>query len=407
MPHEGPDTEVIAESSPEPYARTSAPPLHPQVLERYEVGRCLGTGTFGVVYEARERAGGTPVALKKLAIADAGAVYAFKQEFRALVDVVHENLVRLDELFSVDGELYLSMELVEGESFLTRVRPPEKIRAPSLHAAETAALDETTGRGDSRSGERLGSLDGSGGGAGPTSGRRPRAARPADKVRLRAALLQLAQGVLAIHRAKKLHRDLKPSNVLCTESGRVVILDFGLVAAPGPRRERRVVGTPAYMSPEQAQGLPLGPASDWYAVGVMLYEALTGELPIGGDLRDIMLGKQALDAPDPRTRAEGVPADLAELCLGLLARDPRSRPTGAAVVRALHDAGSAVGLSSRPPPARPPDGGDPHTPPRARPPPARLTRAPSRSSTWRRWSGAITTWPPSTRPSPPRAPTRP
>ena len=141
--------------------------------------------------------------------------------------------------------------------------------------------------------------------------------------------------MLAIHRAKKLHRDLKPSNVLVTASSRVVILDFGLVAAPGPRRERRVVGTPAYMSPEQAQGVPLGPPSDWYSVGVMLFEALTGALPYEGDARTIMRDKQALDAPDPRTRDEGIPDDLAELCLGLLRRDPRERTTGPELLRAL------------------------------------------------------------------------
>jgi eukaryotic-like serine/threonine-protein kinase len=335
--HEGPDTEVIAESTPEPFVRGSAPPLHPHVLERFEVGRCLGAGTFGVVYEARERASGTEVALKKLSISDAAAIYAFKQEFRALADVVHENLVRLDELFSIDDELYLSMELVEGESFLDYVRAapdegsldPERSRAVAFAAAPTESLASAISSGATQGGSHGAEP------AGPTSGARARARGLADVGLLRAALRQLALGVLAVHRAKKLHRDLKPSNVLCTHSGRVVILDFGLVAAPGPRRERRVVGTPAYMSPEQARGLALGPASDWYSVGVMLYEALTGELPIDGDVRTILESKQVLAAPDPRARAGGVPDDLAELCLALLDADPRVRATGATVLRAL------------------------------------------------------------------------
>ena len=357
MRREGPDTEVFASSLPEASSQRSSPPLHPRVLERFEVGRCLGTGTFGVVYEARERAGRTPVALKKLALSDAGAVYAFKQEFRALVDVVHENLVRLDELFSVDDELYLSMELVEGESFLAHVRPVVAPSAAVFAAAATAALDSSHDGGAHegtssatnaplRPATRPEDVTSTAGvsDSEPLSGpRTPEARAPGssrgpgvvDLARLRSALRQLAHGVLAIHRAKKLHRDLKPSNVLCTGSGRVVILDFGLVAAPGARRERRVVGTPAYMSPEQAQGLPLAPASDWYAVGVMLYEALTGALPIEGDVHAIMEGKQALDAPDPRTRARGVPDDLAELCIGLLARDPRVRATGGTVIWAL------------------------------------------------------------------------
>jgi hypothetical protein len=308
------------------------PPLHQRVLDRYEVGRCLGIGTFGVVYEARERGGGAPVALKKLSISDAAAVYAFKQEFRALVDVVHENLVRLDELFSFDEELYLSMELVLGDSFIDHVRPAPEPDA-SFASRATASLGAVEARAGSSRTPTAG--DGCEGAPAPSSGRRARAAGRPDFDRLRASLRQLAEGVLAIHRAKKLHRDLKPSNVLVTASSRVVILDFGLVAAPGPRRERRVVGTPAYMSPEQAQGVPLGPASDWYAVGVMVYEALTGELPYEGDVRSIMIGKQACDAPDPRSRAAGVPDDLADLCLGLLCRDPRTRITGHALLRAL------------------------------------------------------------------------
>ena len=95
------------------------------------------------------------------------------------------------------------------------------------------------------------------------------------------------EGVRALHTAGKLHRDLKPSNVLVTPAGRVVILDFGLVRdldAEGFAETLRLIGTPAYMSPEQSWGAPLTVASDWYAVGVMLFEALVGRSPFSGSV---------------------------------------------------------------------------------------------------------------------------
>jgi len=161
---------------------------------------------------------------------------------------------------------------------------------------------------------------------------------------------QLAQGVHALHGFGKLHRDLKPANVMVRADGTVIILDFGLAIAKGrsertairtgltggsSRLEGSISGTPLYMSPEQTQGRPLTEASDWYAVGTMLFEALTGEPPFHGDALAILRRKQREPAPDLAERVRGVPPELVRLCNRLLARDPAERPSGAEVLATL------------------------------------------------------------------------
>jgi hypothetical protein len=137
-----------------------------------------------------------------------------------------------------------------------------------------------------------------------------------------------------------MHRDLKPANVLVTPEGRVVILDFGLVMeVGGPKSfteaQGGIIGTVAYMAPEQAAAGSLGPAVDWYAFGVMLFEALTGRLPFEGPPLEVLLDKQRRPAPPPRTIDATVPAALDALCVQLLRTDPSERPDAAAILRSF------------------------------------------------------------------------
>src|SRR6185436_11983547 len=109
--------------------------------------------------------------------------------------------------------------------------------------------------------------------------------------KLRAAIAQLAAALRTLHAHGLVHRDVKPHNVLVTPAGRVVLLDFGLVAGVA-QSESNVVGTPAYMAPEQGMLQEVGPAADWYGVGALLYEALTGELPFQGGPLQVLMAKQ-------------------------------------------------------------------------------------------------------------------
>ncbi len=250
--------------------------------ERFELRDQIGAGSMGRVYRVFDRLRGGEVALKALRAIGPTALYRFKREFRELCDLCHPNLVAFHELYVVEGEWMFTMELVEGMPFRAWVDRSE--------------------------------------------------------ARLRDALIQLADGLTALHAAGKIHRDVKPSNVLVAADGRVVILDFGLVRDPegtDVTHEGRAIGTPAYMSPEQAADLPLTPATDWYSVGVMLYEALTARKPYVGSSGEVLLDKQRFDPPPPSATDPDVAADLDVLAMALLARDPAMRPRGEEVLARL------------------------------------------------------------------------
>jgi hypothetical protein len=291
---------------------------------------------MGVVYEALDRERDTRVALKTLRHLNAEGVFRFKNEFRALQDVQHPNLVSLDELIEDDGRWFLTMELVEGTDFLSYVtrragrgseapldpafRPTDKVPTSLVPQPASAPISLASTITE--------------------PGFTPLTLPGYDEARLRAALAQLARGLSALHVAGKLHRDIKPTNILVTRAGRVVLLDFGLVANLEEHQSRsssnQVVGTSAYMAPEQAASKPLGPAADWYAVGVVLYEALTGRLPFNGLPLEILMNKQRFEPAPPRASVPAVPPDLDALCVDLLRFDPAARPTARHVLRRLN-----------------------------------------------------------------------
>jgi tRNA A-37 threonylcarbamoyl transferase component Bud32/tetratricopeptide (TPR) repeat protein len=305
MPPAG-DSDATSLSSGPPAPPAAAAPVGWPTPSGYEILGELGRGGMGVVYKARDQKRGQTVALKTMQFMDADALFRFKHEFRAVAGVSHPNLAALYEL-KADQKTdragwFFTMEFVEGVDLLRYVR--------------------------------------------------------AKPERLREAVRQLAGGVAALHAAGVLHRDLKPHNVLVTAPGRVVVLDFGLAAALGPAglhasTTQHLLGTIAYMSPEQAEGLPLSPASDWYSIGVILYQALTGRLPFAGTAPQILRDKCLREPPPPRELSGDVPDDLDALCVDLLRRPPDRRPDAAEVLRRLGGPAAGPEPVAAPRPTRP------------------------------------------------------
>jgi len=260
-------------------ARLLGWPEEPVQLGRFAIERCLGRGGLGAVYAARDGASGARVALKRLH-AGAWAAAALRREFRSLSRIVHPNLVALHELFGVQGQWFLTMELVEGTPLMAHL------------CAQGHALHNGAGDGV-----------------------------------LRDSFAQLLAGVAAIHDAGKIHRDLKPSNVLVAAGGRSVILDYGLVVDQGVALDESIgAGTPSYMAPEQRAGESATPAADLYAVGTMLFLALTGRLPQRSTEPRVATPEALLR---PSAWAPSIAEDLDRLCVELLAHDPRERPSAA------------------------------------------------------------------------------
>lgn len=311
-----------------------------QGTTRFLIQKRLGAGGFGVVYQAYDREHNSVVAIKTLLETDPEELYRFKKEFRASADISHPNLAALYELFSEGECCFFTMELINGKDFLDYV----KLKKESALASLPSTLSEmATLRPDLQGAVTLLNLAGAKEADSKNSRKAansPKKNCQVDLPKLFRALKQVVRGLSALHQAGKIHRDIKPSNVLVTSEGRVAILDFGLVSELTPQGFNQtineyIVGTPAYMSPEQCTGKPISTASDWYSVGVMLYEVLTGEFPFNGTPVEIMLEKQKHDAVPASDRVSGVPESLLTLTMDLLKRDPKQRASGAEIFQVI------------------------------------------------------------------------
>ena len=267
-------------------------PLFPDGLPEvpgYDVTEELGRGGVGVVYKARHLRLNRPVALKTLlagAYASREERQRLSQEAKLVVELRHPNIVQVYDVGDLDGRPYFTMEFVEGGSL------DRKLTGRPLPAREAASL-----------------------------------------------LAVLAEAIDVAHRAGIVHRDLKPSNVLLTAEDTPKISDFGLA------RHLRIelaltksgapLGTPSYMAPEQAQGKSreTGPAADFYSLGAILYELLTGRPPFRAESAAATLQLVLSEEPISPSRLNPyVPRDLETICLKCLEKDPRRRYASAAAV---------------------------------------------------------------------------
>jgi eukaryotic-like serine/threonine-protein kinase len=305
---------------------------------RFELLRHLGSGGMGTVYEVFDKQVGARVALKTLRTTSAEALLQLKHEFRAVQDLRHQHLVELFDLFEVDGHWFFTMALVEGQHFLSYVRPGA-VELSLSGVSETILLSPERAP---ESGLQLSTKV-----ARPPLAPEPEPARSGelDAARLRAAFAQLALGLCALHDAGKVHRDVKPSNVLVTPEGRVVLVDFGLAveaSALGAHGQMPASagGTRAFMAPEQAAGRPVTPAADSFSAGVMLYLALTGALPFHGTG---LARERAQGGARPVLELNPeAPRDLSELCHALLQIEPAARPSARQMLERLGEGSQIV-----------------------------------------------------------------
>jgi len=311
-----------------------------QGTQRYLPRRLLGAGGMGAVYEVDDRTTGGRVALKMMLDDDAGHLLRFKQEFRVMAELHHPNLVRLFDLGQHEGRWFFTMELVHGQDLIEVLRHEDAAGGETSAAAvgSEALAEAVVGDGAARGASREDV---------PAPRRRYIACDPDALIRI---VLQILDALEFLHRHGIVHRDLKPSNILVDLDGAVRVLDFGLASrmdrALAISHDGAVVGTLAYLSPEQFRGEPASTASDLYALGVMMFQLLTGELPFLGPPMVALAARVAEPPPRADERVPDAPPALCEVIHRLMAMEPAGRP-------AIDEVRAALGFARHTPsPAR-------------------------------------------------------
>jgi len=247
----------------------------------YDVVEEIGRGGMGIVYKARQLGLDRPVALKTILfgkVSNADHVARFRVEAQAIARLQHPNIVQIHEIGEDCGLPFISLELVEGGTLATKLGGVPLLPELAARIAEV-----------------------------------------------------LARAIQVAHGNGIIHRDLKPSNVLLTMEGIPKITDFGLAKQVdrdwGQTQSGAVIGTPSYMGPEQAAGMTelIGPKTDVYSLGAILYEMLTGRPPFRGATVLDTLDQVRSQEPLPPRRLVKVPRDLEAICLKCLEKDPRKR----------------------------------------------------------------------------------
>ena len=246
---------------------------------RYDLLAELGRGGMGIVYKVRDRETGEVLALKFLKPEIAGEsqiLERFKSELRLAHKITHRNIARLYEFHRTNDTVFVSMEFVEGESLRTL-----------LNRGGRLGLEQSLG-----------------------------------------IARQLATGLAEAHRQSIVHRDLKPENIMLAPSGEVKVMDFGISRsyAVGATVTGAIIGTPAYMAPEQAEGKPTDHRTDIYAFGLILYEMFTGSAAFSGETPVSVALKQVRERPvAPSTLAPGLAKHVERAILKCLEKDPANR----------------------------------------------------------------------------------